>query len=281
MGKQQHQYDYKFLGGLRRKLYVIIFGTDTKAGRFFDIVLLTVIVLSIIAVMLESVKEFDDLFEKELEILEWFFTILFTFEYVSRLLTSHQPKKYAFSFLGIIDFLALMPTYLSLFVTGTQFLVVIRAIRLLRIFRILKLSRYLGEAQVLASALQASRNKISVFLVAVVSLVIILGTVMYMVEGGENGFTSIPRSIYWAIVTITTVGYGDIAPQTILGQFIASMLMLTGYAIIAVPTGIVTSEITAANVKRKDEEQRICNACGIGGHDRDAHYCRHCGEELL
>lgn len=281
MDNQHNHIEYKFLGSLRRKLYVIIFGTDTKAGRFFDIALLTIIVLSIIAVMLESVREFDELFEKELEILEWFFTILFTFEYVARLFTSQQPKKYAFSFLGIIDFLALMPTYLSLFVTGTHFLVVIRAIRLLRVFRILKLSRYLGEAQVLASALQSSRNKISVFLVAVVSLVIILGTVMYMVEGGENGFTSIPRSIYWAIVTITTVGYGDIAPQTILGQFIASVLMLTGYAIIAVPTGIVTSEITAANTKQRIKQERRCDACGIGGHDSDAHFCKNCGEELI
>lgn len=266
---------------MRHKLYVIIFGTDTRAGRIFDIVLLTIIVLSILAVMLESVSEFDAKFESELDLLEWFFTILFTIEYVARLLTSHHPKKYAYSFLGIIDVLALLPTYLSLFVTGTQFLVVIRAIRLLRVFRILKLSRYLGEAHVLASALQASRNKISVFLVAVLSLVIILGTVMYMVEGGENGFTSIPRSIYWAIVTITTVGYGDIAPQTILGQFIASILMLTGYAIIAVPTGIVTSEITAANNKKMQKEERRCDACGIGSHDKGAHYCKNCGEELI
>lgn len=281
MSYHQDPYDYKYLGRLRHKLFVIIFGTDTRTGRMFDIVLLTVIVLSIFAVMLESVQEFDQMFEKELEILEWCFTILFTIEYAARLFTSHHPRNYAFSFLGIIDFLALMPTYLSLFVTGTQFLVVIRAIRLLRVFRILKLSRYLGEAQILANALKASRNKISVFLVAVISLVIILGTVMYMVEGGENGFTSIPRSIYWAIVTITTVGYGDIAPQTILGQFIASVLMLTGYAIIAVPTGIVTSEITAANTRQRVKEERICSSCGLGAHESDAHYCKNCGEELL
>ncbi|MEM8894517.1 MAG: ion transporter [Bacteroidota bacterium] len=281
MNTLEHHGEYKYLGNLRRRLFVVIFGTDTRSGRIFDIVLLTIIVLSILAVMLESIKEFDQRFEKELEILEWFFTILFTFEYIARLFTSHQPRRYAFSFLGIIDFLALLPTYLSLFVTGTQFLIVIRAIRLLRVFRILKLSRYLGEAQVLASALRSSRNKISVFLVAVLSIVIILGTVMYMVEGGENGFTSIPRSIYWAVVTITTVGYGDIAPQTILGQSIASILMLTGYAIIAVPTGIVTSEITAANSRKKEKVERICHSCGISNHDEDAHYCKNCGEELL
>ncbi len=232
--------------------------------------------------MAESVEEIALQFGWELFILEWIFTILFTMEYALRVFVSHRPKSYIFSVLGIIDLLALLPTYLSLFISGTQYLMVIRALRLLRVFRILKLSRYLGEAKILADALDSSRKKISVFLVAVVALVIILGTVMYMVEGGQNGFTSIPRSIYWAIVTITTVGYGDIAPQTVLGQSIAALLMLTGYAIIAVPTGIVTSELTAKG--RYDQKPKtnnlVCPNCDHFHHDDDAKFCKNCGSHL-
>lgn len=273
--------EYKYLGGLRTKLYIIVFGTDTKAGKLFDIVLLYAIVLSIVQVMLESVPSINAKFGYVFEVAEWAFTILFTVEYMLRLSIERKPSRYAFSFFGIIDFLALLPTYLTLFLAGGSYLVVIRAIRLLRVFRILKLSRYLGEANVITSALVASRYKIMVFLGAVFTLAIITGTLMYLIEGGENGFTSIPRSIYWAIVTITTVGYGDIAPQTVIGQFLASFIMLMGYAIIAVPTGIVTAEMTAASLADKQTKKsvQICpnEACDMITTDLSANYCANCG----
>ena len=274
--------NFKFLPDLRNHLFEVVFGTETRAGKLFDIVLLWAIVLSVLAVMLESVQEISQNFGGIFLILEWTFTILFTIEYLLRLFITAKPAKYAFSFFGIIDLLATLPTYLTLFVAGGSYLVVIRSIRLLRIFRILKLGRYLREASVLSSALVASRHKIFVFLGAVFTLVMIMGTLMYMIEGGESGFTSIPRSIYWAIVTITTVGYGDIAPQTVTGQAVASMLMLMGYAIIAVPTGIVTSEIAQAEKNKKTEEStgRQCVACGKKGHDEDAIYCKNCSAKL-
>ena len=275
--------NFKRLPGLRNRLYSIVFGTETRAGKLFDIILLWAILLSVLVVMLESVKEVRTNFEQLFFFIEWFFTILFTIEYLLRLFITAQPRKYAFSFIGIIDLLATIPTYLALFVAGGSYLVVIRSIRLLRIFRILKLGRYLREASVLSSALAASRHKIMVFLGAVVTIVMIMGTFMYMIEGGESGFTSIPRSIYWAIVTVTTVGYGDIAPQTMAGQFFASILMLMGYAIIAVPTGIVTSEITQAEQNKKMKEQkktRTCMMCGTDGHDEDAIFCKNCGAQL-
>lgn len=274
--------NFKFLPNLRNHLFEVVFGTETRAGKLFDIVLLWAIVLSVLAVMLESVQEISQNFGGIFLILEWTFTILFTIEYLLRLFITAKPAKYAFSFFGIIDLLATLPTYLTLFVAGGSYLVVIRSIRLLRIFRILKLGRYLREASVLSSALVASRHKIFVFLGAVFTLVMIMGTLMYMIEGGESGFTSIPRSIYWAIVTITTVGYGDIAPQTVTGQAVASMLMLMGYAIIAVPTGIVTSEIAQAEKNKKTEEStgRQCVACGKKGHDEDAIYCKNCSAKL-
>ena len=276
------QPDFKYFPKIRKQLFVIVFGTDTPAGKLFDIILLWAIVLSVLSVMVESVREIREAYNDWFTIAEWFFTILFTIEYALRLGISIKPKKYAFSFFGIIDLLALLPTYLTLITAGGSYLVVIRSIRLLRIFRILKLGRYLREASVLTNALAASRHKILVFLGAVTTLVMIMGTLMYLIEGGESGFTSIPRSIYWAIVTVTTVGYGDIAPQTILGQAVASMLMLMGYAIIAVPTGIVTTEIAQAEKDKKEAERkdRVCESCGATGHDKDAIFCKNCGNEL-
>ena len=274
--------EFKLLPGLRKRLYLVVFGTDTRAGKLFDIILLWAIVLSVISVMLESVREIREAYADVFFVFEWLFTVLFTIEYLLRLFITIEPKKYAFSFFGIIDLLATLPTYLNLFVAGGSYLVVIRSIRLLRIFRILKLGRYLREASVLTNALAASRHKILVFLGAVFTLAMIMGTLMYMIEGGESGFTSIPRSIYWAIVTITTVGYGDIAPQTIFGQAMASMLMLMGYAIIAVPTGIVTTEIAQAEKKKKKREsgKRECATCGKRGHDEDATFCKYCSAKL-
>lgn len=263
-------------------MFVIVFGTDTRAGKLFDIVLLWAIVLSVLAVMLESVREIKEEYASVLFLMEWSFTILFTVEYILRLMIVSRPKDYAFSFLGVIDFLAFIPTYMTLFVAGGSYLVVIRSIRLLRVFRILKLGRYLREASVLTDALRSSRHKILIFMGAVTTLVMIMGTLMYLIEGEGGGFTSIPRSIYWAIVTVTTVGYGDIAPQTVLGQTVASLLMLMGYAIIAVPTGIVTSEIAQAEKNKKMEESdgRVCIACGVKGHDDDAIYCKNCSAKL-
>ncbi|MEP5612387.1 MAG: ion transporter [Cyclobacteriaceae bacterium] len=267
----------------KQRLYLIIFGTETRIGKIFDIVLLWAIVLSVLSVMLESVKELNDRFGDIFSVLEWSFTILFTIEYSLRILISEKPKKYAFSFFGVVDLLALLPTYLTLIVAGGSYLMVIRTIRLLRIMRILKLSRYLREASVLGDALKASRHKIFVFIGSVFTLVMIVGTLMYIVESGENStFTSIPRGIYWAIVTVTTVGYGDISPQTTMGQGLASILMLMGYAIIAVPTGIVTSEIATAERDKKlsESNDKGCDLCGNTVHDHDAEYCKKCGNMI-
>lgn len=276
------QPNFKFLPQLRNQLFEVVFGTETRTGKLFDIVLLWAIVLSVVSVMLESVSEIREAYDTLFFVSEWFFTILFTIEYLLRIFITARPKKYAFSFFGIVDLLATLPTYLTLFMAGGSYLIVIRSLRLLRIFRILKLGRYLREASVLSNALVASRYKIFVFLGAVFTLAMIMGTLMYMIEGGESGFTSIPRSIYWAIVTITTVGYGDIAPQTVTGQTFASILMLMGYAIIAVPTGIVTTEIAQAERDKKTEEsdERMCVACGKKGHDEDAIFCKNCSAKL-
>ncbi len=268
---------------LKQRLYIIVFGTETRTGKIFDIVLLWAIVLSVLSVMLESVNELNERYGTIFTILEWSFTILFSIEYSLRILISKKPGKYAFSFLGIIDLLALLPTYLTLITTGGSYLIVIRTIRLLRVVRILKLSRYLREASVLGNALKASRHKIFVFIGSVFTLVMIVGTLMYIVESGENSeFTSIPRGIYWAIVTVTTVGYGDISPQTNLGQALASALMLMGYAIIAVPTGIVTSEIATAERDKKlsESNEKSCDLCGNRVHDHDAEYCKKCGNQI-
>lgn len=262
---------------LRQRLFIIIFGTDTKAGKAFDVVLLIAILLSILAVMLESVPSLQEQFGQVFSITELILTIAFTLEYVTRIYVTEKKRKYIFSFYGIIDLLSLLPTYLSLFFTGTQYLLIIRALRLLRVFRILKLGRFVGEGEQLGRALKSSRHKITVFLGGVITMVMIMGTVMYLVEGGDNGFTSIPRSVYWAIVTLTTVGYGDIAPHTVLGQFIASIVMVMGYAIIAVPTGIVTVEL---GKDRQKQEARSCSSCASTGQSNDALFCKYCGEQL-
>ncbi len=278
---EEEEREFRLLPKLRTRLYEVVFGTETQAGKAFDIILLYAIVLSIIQVMMESVPSLNARYDRIFQVAEWSFTILFTIEYALRLFIEKKPSRYALSFFGIIDLLALLPTYLTLFLTGGSYLVVIRAIRLLRVFRILKLSRYLGEAQLITGALVASRYKIMVFLGAVFTLAIIMGTLMYLIEGGQNGFVSIPRSIYWAIVTITTVGYGDISPQTPVGQFLASFIMLMGYAIIAVPTGIVTAEITAAAIREDARAVRQCQSCDHVTIDESAHYCSKCGEKLI
>lgn len=262
----------------RRKLFIIIFGTDTHAGRRFDIILLWAIVLSILVVMIESVNGIREEYGEVLRIIEWVFTIVFTIEYLARIISIGKPWYYITSFFGIIDFLSIIPTYISLFISGGQYLLIIRALRLLRIFRILKLTRYMVESRSLGAALKASQHKIAVFMWVVLTVVVIMGTMMYLIEGGNNGFTSIPRSIYWAIVTLTTVGYGDIAPQTVLGQIVASMIMILGYALIAVPTGIVTAEITQAKITNRNIQD--CKNCGFDNHAEDAVFCKRCGTLL-
>ena len=262
----------------RRRIFIVIFGTDTHAGRNFDIALLWAILLSIFTVMLESVDIIRHQYGEILRIAEWIFTVVFSIEYILRIISIRRPIYYITSFYGIIDLLSVIPTYLSLIVGGSQYLLMIRALRLLRVFRILKLTRYMGEASTLTSALKASRHKITVFLWAVFTIVSIMGTIMYLIEGGQNGFTSIPRSIYWAIVTLTTVGYGDIVPQSVLGQVLASMIMILGYAIIAVPTGIVTAEITQAKITNRVLHD--CHKCGFDNHASDAVYCKRCGTLL-
>jgi voltage-gated potassium channel len=262
----------------RERLYIIIFEADTPAGKTFDIFLLIAILLSVLAVMLESVSSFATYFEKEIWGIEWFFTIIFTLEYLLRLLSSPRPLRYALSFFGIVDLLSILPSYLGLFVSGTHYLVVIRSLRLLRVFRILKLSRYLGEAQILGMAVRHSMEKITVFLGVVVTAVLIIGTTMHLIEGPENGFTNIPTSVYWAVVTLTTVGYGDIAPQTPLGKGLATLVMVLGYGVIAVPTGIVTHEIGQAQKEKKS--QKYCPQCDLKKHDEDALHCKHCGHTL-
>jgi len=259
----------------QKKIHQVIFGIDTKAGRFFDIALLVTILLSVVAVMLESVQEISTKYGEEIRIIEWVFTILFTLEFIARLLSSPRPSKYYLSFMGIVDFISLIPTYLSIFVAGTHALSIIRTIRLIRVFRILKLTRFIGGANQLGSALYQSRHKISVFLTSILCIVVIMGTLLYLIEGEENGFTSIPQGIYWAVVTITTVGYGDIAPHTVIGQTIASMLMIVGYAMLAVPTGIVTSEMIKAK-----ETHNHCPDCGESHLPTDAVYCHKCGGAL-
>jgi len=263
----------------RLKMHEVIFEADTFAGKLFDIILLILIVLSIIVVMLESVPVYRNEYSVILHDLEWGFTILFTIEYFARIISINKPFNYIFSFYGIIDLLSIVPTYLGIFISGSRSLMVIRALRLMRIFRILKLGEFLNESQKLIDSLKASRQKIMVFLLSILTMVTILGTVMYLVESEDSGFTSIPRSIYWAIVTLTTVGYGDIAPVTSLGQFIASIVMILGYAIIAVPTGIVTNELIKSEKQSKISTQ-VCPSCSKEGHDTDAEYCKFCGEKL-
>lgn len=265
---------------LRKKLYTIIFQANTKAGKAFDIILLIVIVSSIFIVMLESVNSINAKYYSVFYSLEWIFTILFTIEYIARIWASPNPRKYITSFFGIIDLLSILPAYISIVFTGYHSLIILRSFRLLRVFRVFKLVRFVGEASHLRRALAASRAKIIVFLTTVAIIVIIMGTIMYIIEGAENGFTNIPRSIYWAIVTLTTVGYGDIAPATVLGQALASVLMIMGYAIIAVPTGIVTSEMAKTSFMKNATTSRICPNCEAQILDEDAQYCQHCGTKL-
>ena len=264
---------------IKEQLYEIVFEADTPKGKAFDVALLVAILLSILLVILESVKEINVKFGTLIIILEWIITFFFTIEYTLRIFIVKKPSTYIFSFYGIIDLLSVLPSYIGLIFTGMSGLVVIRALRLLRIFRILKLSRYVSESRVIISALKASKTKISVFLYAVIMIVIIIGTIMYLVEGEENGFTSIPQSIYWAIVTLTTVGYGDIAPATPIGKFIASFVMILGYGIIAVPTGIVTSEFTLASKNKKISTQ-VCPNCLHEDHEHESIYCKICGTKL-
>jgi voltage-gated potassium channel len=267
------------LSGPRLRLYEIIFEADTIAGKTFDLTILSCIVASVLVIMLESMTEVKASIGSTLRTLEWIFTIIFTIEYLARLYVVINKRNYIFSFFGIIDLLSILPTYVGIFFVGAHSLMIIRVLRILRIFRILKLTRFVGEGQNLAQALRASRHKITVFLVTILTSVIIFGAIMYLVEGPEHGFTSIPRSIYWAIVTMTTVGYGDIAPQTALGQTIASVIMIMGYGIIAVPTGIVSAEMV--NMKRLERiSGQVCPHCLKEGHDVDAVYCKYCSGKL-
>lgn len=266
-------------GSLKRRLYIIIFEANTPGGKAFDVALLLAILASVGVVILESVESFSARYIHVFNFIEWIFTIFFTAEYVLRIVISPNKRKYIFSFFGIIDLLSILPAYLSLVFIGMHSLMILRSFRLLRVFRILKLARFIGEASHLSLALKASRHKIIVFLGTVGIIVVVMGTVMYLIEGEEHGFTSIPRSMYWAIVTLTTVGYGDIAPSTILGQTLASFLMIMGYGIIAVPTGIVTAEM--ANLKRdRSEKGNKCPGCDTKITDSDAVYCKYCGSEL-
>jgi voltage-gated potassium channel len=262
----------------RSRLHDVVFESETAGGKAFDIAVLVSIVVSVFAVVLESVASIRQTYGNILRVSEWILTLLFTVEYILRLVCVSKPARYAVSFYGMVDLLAIVPTYLSLVLPGTQTLLVIRAIRLLRVFRVLKLGHYIGAGRSLGAALKASRQKITVFLCAVLTIVIIIGSLMYLIEGEANGFTSIPISIYWAIVTMTTVGYGDIAPKTVLGQLVASALMITGYAVIAVPTGIITVEL--AQAARLGLISTACPGCGRQGHDMDARHCKYCGSLL-
>jgi len=272
--------NFGFRVKLKKKIYIIIFGTETPAGKMFDVALLTMIILSVTVVILESVRPLRESYHDLFTNVEWIFTLVFTLEYLLRIYSAPNPRKYITSFFGIIDLLAILPTYMGLIFDQSTFLLTIRALRLLRIFRVFKLGRYLKEAAILVKALQLSIHKIIVFFGAVLTLVLILGSLLYLIEGEENGYTSIPQSVYWAIVTITTVGYGDIAPVTVLGKILASIAMLTGFSIIAVPTGIISVEISKAVRSEKKSRAKSCSDCGHDTHDNDAVYCKICGKKL-
>ena len=275
--------DLEAAAGLKNKIYDVIFGYESKAGKLFDIVLICMILISVSAVLLDSVSSVNIRFGYELLRLEWFFTIVFTIEYALRLYSTPNPRGYVLSFYGIIDLFSILPTYIAFLFPAAAYMVVIRILRVLRIFRILKLLRYMGEANLLFSALLNARRKIFIFLFSVMTLVVIFGAVMFVLEGPEHGFDNIPISIYWAIVTITTVGYGDISPQTPLGQMVASLTMICGYAIIAVPTGIIGAELMQ-EVQRRGHRtlsvERECARCKTSNHDMDANYCKYCGNPM-
>jgi voltage-gated potassium channel len=264
----------------RGKLHEVIYEADTPVGKAFDVTLLCAIVISVLAVILESVEDFRIPFGDLFNILEWTFTIVFSVEYILRLVCIKKPHTYVISFYGVIDLLAILPSYLSLLIEGGEFLLVIRGMRLLRVYRVLKLSRYLKESQFLLNALRASRRKITVFLFFVLIMVLISGSLMYLIEGAEAGFTSIPRGMYWAIVTLTTVGYGDLAPVTSLGQFLCSILMVMGYGVIAVPTGVVTQELFK-QFHNENVSTQACPVCSSEGHDFNAKFCKYCGGDLF
>ena len=258
------------------KLKIIIFGTDTPMGKLFDVLLINSIVLSVILVMMDSIQEYQNNYGVLFKQLEWLFTILFTIEYSMRIYCVHKASSYIFSFYGIIDFLALIPTYISIILPGAEVFSVIRILRVLRVFRVLKLVQFMGESDQLLKAMAASKRKIFVFLFFIIILVTILGSLMYLIEGAASGFTSIPRSIYWAIVTLTTVGYGDISPDTNIGQAVAAIIMIMGYSIIAVPTGIVTSALYFT----KDITKETCSVCENNQQTKDAQFCTHCGATM-
>ncbi len=266
------------LSGWRARLHAVIYETDTPAGKLFDSALIAAIVVSVLLVMLDSVSWINASYGEAIYAAEWSFTALFTVEYALRLVCVARPARYATSFFGLIDLMAIIPTYLDLLVPGGRYLLVIRVLRVLRIFRTFGLFEYMNEGMYIVQAMKASRKKISVFLLTVLTLVVILGSLMYLIEGAGNGFTSIPRSIYWAIVTMTTVGYGDLAPRTNLGMGLASVVMILGYAILAVPTGIVTVEMVHASAARKSSQS--CPSCCAEGHDTDAVFCKLCGGRL-
>ncbi|MGE0386820.1 MAG: ion transporter [Gammaproteobacteria bacterium] len=263
----------------RRRMYVIIFEADTRAGHAFDMALVAAIIVSVLIVIADSIDSVHRQYGALLGAAEWFFTALFTVEYLARLACVRRPAIYARSFFGIVDLLAILPTYLAAFFPQIHALIDIRMLRLLRLFRLLKLAEYVGEYRALGAALIASRRKILIFLSCVIISALILGTLMYVIEGPQNGYTSIPMAVYWAIVTMTTVGYGDVTPKTDMGKFIASVMMLIGWGILAVPTGIVSAEMTARRIGGW-RAARACPACGTGGHDIDADFCKHCGHGL-
>ncbi len=264
---------------LRDRVREIIFEADTPAGKAFDVALLVSILVSVLAVMLDSVARVHTHYGHILYYIEWTFTVAFTIEYFVRLWCIRNAGLYARSFYGIIDLVCILPTYLSLLIADAQYMLVIRILRVLRVFRVLRMVRYVGEAEMLMQALVASRRKITVFITTVLTLVVIFGSVMYLIEGEEHGFSSIPKSVYWAVITLTTVGYGDLVPQTPLGQAIASVIMIFGYGIIAIPTGIVTMELSEASRRRANT--RVCSNCSAEGHSREATYCWRCGEHLF
>ncbi|TBR36395.1 ion transporter [Dyella terrae] len=263
----------------RRRWFGIIFGHDDRAGRLFDLLLMLAILSSIVVTVLDSVADLHFRLGTWFLALEWIFTVIFTVEYVARIAVVDKPRGYIFSFFGVVDLLAVLPTYASLFLAGSQYLLVIRALRILRIFRVLKMTRYVDESNVLWSTLIKSRRKIFIFVSTILTLVLIFGALMYLIEGPDNGFSSIPRSMYWAIVTMTTVGFGDITPHTTLGQFVTSLIMLVGYSIIAVPTGIFAAEL-AAGMRQAQMRRITCHTCHLATHEQDARYCRNCGTAL-
>lgn len=271
----------------KQHIHTIIFGVDTFQGRLFDVTLLIAILLSVLTVILESVPSIREGREEYFFYVEWAFTAMFSVEFLARIVVSYKPRKYLFSFMGIIDFVAILPAYLSLFLTGSQALIIFRSVRLIRVFRILKLSRYIAGAENISEELKSNRYKITVLIGSVTCVVIIMGTVMYLIEGPEHGFTTIPQSIYWAIVTLTTVGYGDIAPETTLGKTLSSLIMLLGYTILAVPTGKAVGEVlsrpkddTKPKVQKKEEVDKPCPRCFEPMHHQDANYCHKCGKLL-